>query len=276
MIPTDTQLREFLLRRMPAADAARLEQAILMEDEVAERLRAEEFDLIDDYAAGGLAPEDRADVERHLLTSVDNIHSLRIARLLSRESSLREAAPSAKQVEALGPRRRTGRFAAAGALLAAGLAAVVLIPHWEGTPRRPVGIAPPPVVLSAPAADSSHSPTEAGNSLPILTLLADVNRGSAQPRLHWRASLASVRLQAEVPHPERGTLYSIRVYDPAGRRLFEGAPRPVQAAGPYYFVDTVVPSAALGPGERIVSLLASNAAAAAPAKYTWHIVGLLD
>jgi hypothetical protein len=80
MIPTDAQLREFLLRRTPPEDAARVEEAIIVQDGVAERLRSEEFDLIDEYAANRLSAEDRTVVERHLLTSAENLHSLRIAR----------------------------------------------------------------------------------------------------------------------------------------------------------------------------------------------------
>jgi hypothetical protein len=279
VIPTDIELRAFLLGRMSAEDAARLEEAIILEDGVAERLRAEEFDLIDDYAAGRLMAADRADVERHLLTSVENVHSLRVARLMmAREDGVRDAAPpaqSATQAEVLRPRRRTARLAAMGALMAAGLAAVVLIPYWDRTPRRPVGV-PAPADSAIRAPGPARSPTEATDSLPILTLLADVSRGSTRPTLHWRADLASVRLQAEVPGPERSTLYSLSVYDIEGHRLFEGAALSVHVAGRYRFVDTALPSTALGPGPRTISLRASDAAEDAPAEYTWQVVGVPD
>jgi hypothetical protein len=276
MTPTDAQLREFLLRRMAAEDAVRLEEAIILEDGLAERLRAEELDLIDDYAADRLSTEEQADVERHLLRSTENVHSLRVARLLIRENASRQATPvGAKQAEVARPRRWRGSFA--GALVAAGLVAVALIPYWRGASRSPVEIAPPTAdssVLTPSSAPSST--TQAVDSPPILTLLADVNRGSTPPSLHWKSGLAAVRLQAEVPEPESGAQYSIRVYDMENHRLFEGAALPVHAAGRYSFVDTVVPSAALGPGERTISLQSSNAAEGAPAQYTWRTLGVLD
>jgi hypothetical protein len=279
VIPTDIELRAFLLGRMLAEDAARLEEAIILEDGVAERLRAEEFDLIDDYAAGRLMAADRADVERHLLTSVENVHSLRVARLmLAREDGVGDAATpvqSATQAEVLRPRRRSARLAAMGALMAAGLAAVVWIPYWDRTPRRPVGV-PAPADSAIRGPGQAQSPPESADSLPILTLLADVNRGSTRPTLHWKADFASVRLQAEVPGPEHSSLYSLSVYDMAGHRLFEGAALPAHVAGRYRFVDTVVPSKALGPGPRTVSLRLSDAAEGTPAEYIWQIDGVSD
>jgi hypothetical protein len=280
MTTTDTQLREFLLRRMPAENAARLEEAIIVEDGVAERLRAEEFDLIDDYAAGRLSAEDRASVEHHLLTATENVHSLRIARLLARESASREAPsePSASpsQVVRVPRRHAMGRRAWAGALLAAGLAGVVMIPQWTGTRHQPIATLPTAASADRPAPQSAQSPLEATTPLPILTLLADADRGSTRPILRWRADLASVRLQAEVSGPERDTLYSLRIYDTAGHRLFEGAALPVHAAGRYRFVDTTVPTTALGPGPRTISLQAADAIADAPPEYTWQVVGVLD
>jgi hypothetical protein len=277
MNPTDAQLREFLLHRMATDDAARLEEAVILEDGVAERLRAEELDLIDDYAAGRLTSEEQADVERQLLTSAEQVHSLRVARQLIRERTSREAqGMSGTQAAVARPHRWTGRFAATGALLAAGLIAVALIPNWTGTPRPPIQIPPPAADSAIPAPGSAPSPMKAADSPPILTLLADLNRGSTLPSLHWKAGLAAVRLQAEVPEPKRGARYSIRIYDHTGDRLFEGAALPVHAAGRYSFVDTVVPSAALGPGERTISLQSSDAAEGAPAQYTWRIVAVLD
>jgi hypothetical protein len=278
MTPSDAQLREFLLRRMPAQDAAQLEEAIIVTDWVAERLRDEEFDLIDDYAGGRLIAEDRADVERYLLTSVENVHSLRMARLLSRESASREPAlsvPGRTQIQGAQQRRWMARLAPLGVVLAAGLVAVALIPDWSRTARQP-GMTSTAARSEVPSALPESAPSKAADSIPILTLLADVNRGSASPVLHWRADAASIRLQAEVPGPERNTLYLLKVYDAAGRPLFEAAALSARTAGHYRFVDTVLPSKVLGPGARTVWLRASDTAEGAPPDYTWHIVGALD
>lgn len=302
MIPTDVQFREFLLRRMAPQDAARFEEAIILEEGVAERLREEEFDLLDDYAAGRLSGEDRADVERHLLTSVEITHSLRVSRLLARETGshetpmLGEAPPSGRAggtepAEKTARRHRwTGRYAAAGALLAAGIAAVAVFPFRERPPLGPLD-APPRAVGSAGSANSGNAgdltersavpgPAAPEPAASVLTLLAEASRGvgpaDARPTLHWRAGVAFLHLQVEVPDPVRDVGYSIQVSDAAGHRLFSGEPQTVHTAGRYRFIDSVVPSAAMGPGDRTISLRAADAAAGTPAKYTWRVVGALD
>jgi hypothetical protein len=302
MIPTDIQVREFLLRRMAPQDAARFEEAILLEEGVAERLREEEFDLLDDYAAGRLGGEDRADVERHLLTSVESTHSLRMSRLLAREAGSRETprlgeAPASGRpvdtefaVKTARRRRWTGRYAAAGALLAAGIAAVAVLPFRERPPLGPLD-APPRTAGSVDSANSGGAdylaqrsagpgPVAQEPAAPVLTLLAEASRGTgppeARPTLHWRAGVASVHLQVEVPDPVRDVGYSIQVSDAAGRGLFSGEPQTVHTAGHYRFIDSVVPSAALGPGDRTISLRAADAAAGTPAQYSWRVVGALD
>jgi hypothetical protein len=274
---SDAQLREFLLRRIPAQGVERLEEAIVVTDGVAERLRDEEFDLIDDYAAGRLNAVDRADVERHLLNSLENIHSVRMARLLSRESGSRDLGkPVSNAISALGTRRRRwmGRLAPFGVVLAAGLVAVALIPDWSRTPPQP-GMTSTAPRSEVPSALPPPAPNAAG-SIPIVILLADVSRGSASPVLHWRADAASIRLQAEVPGPDRNTLYVLRVYDGAGLPVFEAASLSAHSAGHYRFVDIVLPSKALGPGARSVSLWASDGAHGTAPDYTWHVVGALD
>jgi|GEM_PF-2890844 hypothetical protein len=301
MIPTDIQFREFLLRRMTPQDAARFEEAIILEEGVAEHLREEEFDLLDDYAAGRLGGEDRADVERYLLTSVESTHSLRMSRLLAREAGSRETprlgeAPPGRAVDTESVvktarrRRWTRRYAAAGALLAAGIAAVAVFPYRERPPLGPLD-APPRAAGSADSANSGDADYSARRSAvpgpaaqepaaPILTLLAEASRGAgpadARPTLHWRAGAASVHLQVEVPDPVRDVGYSIQVSDAAGRRLFSGEPQTVHTAGRYRFIDSMVPSAAMGPGDRTISLRAADAAAGTPAQYSWRVVGALD
>jgi hypothetical protein len=275
--PSDAQLREFLLRRLPAQEAARLEDAIIVTDGVAERLRDEEFDLIDAYAAGCLDAEDRADVERHLLTSVENVHSLRMARLLNRQSAPRRpisTMSTSTRIRSMGRRRWVSLVVPLGTVLAAGLVAVALIPDWNRNSRH-TGMIRTAAPSEAPSALPSPAP-DAADSIPIVTLLAEVNRGSGSPILHWKADAASVRLQAEVPGPDRNTHYLVRVYDAAGRPLFEAAALSAHTAGRYRFVDTILPSAVLGPGARTIALQSSDGAEDAAAVYTWHVVGALN
>lgn len=290
---TDPQLRAFLLRRLPTAETSRLEDAIVTEDGFAERVRDEEFGLLDDYAAGAMDAEDRTAVERHLLGTAQSLHSLRVARALRRqggpagaaESASRDrhnvASPAGGQAEA---RSRFGTRRAAGVatLLAAGIASLALIPVWHKgsnatapltpTPGLP-GNTPVPGTAAAPRLGDAPA-----GSLPIITLVAEVDRGAPHPTptVTIEAGAASVRLQAEVPELTPGLRYSLQVDDAAGRLLFEGSGLAIRVAGRYRFVEAVVPAAALGPGARTISLRASGAAREAPAKFSWHIIGLVD
>ena len=120
MTPTEFELRQFLLRRLPPPAVERMEEALFGEEGVAERLRGEEFDLLQDYAEGKLAAADRADVERYVLNSTESRHSLRVGRLIARAGKARVG------------HGRWRPIASVGGLLAAGLAALVLIPQWAG------------------------------------------------------------------------------------------------------------------------------------------------
>ena len=290
---TDPQLRAFLLRRLPAAETARLEDSIVTEDGVAERLRDEEFDLLDDYAAGVMNAEDRGAVERHLLNTAESLHSLKVAHALRRQGAAvgsAESAPADRPTtlsriggQAAGWWRfRPQRAAGAATLLAAGIAALALIPVWHSGPdgrdlRTDTLVLPGNTAAVAPASAPrlGDAPTD---SLPVITLVADVERGAPRPppQVKIAAGTASVQLQAEVPDAEPGVLYSLRVDDAAGRRLFEGSELAIHVAGRYQFVEAVVPSSALAPGARTISLRASSAPREAPAKFSWRITGLVE
>jgi hypothetical protein len=112
--------------------------------------------------------------------------------------------------------------------------------------------------------------------IPIVSLVADVNRGAGPQSLMVPTGVGTIRLQAEVPDVASDLQYSIVIDDAAGTRLFDGASLTVHSAGPYHFVDALVPAAALAPGERTVSLRESRAGEGAPPKFTWHVAGIVD
>ena len=253
---TNEQLRKLLLRDLPPEEVARMEEAILMEEGVAERLRDEEFDLIDDYVRGKLAGTERADMERYVLTTPEHVEALRVARALA--AQLSEAV--------VRPRWSRRRALPGAALLAAGLAAVVVIPHWStdmGTSSVPVVIpgAPPSVEL---APDQT------------ITLLTDTSRGGSRPVVRLASDAVAVRLQTEVPGPTGGASYSIRVNDAAGTLVFEKSHLATHVAGRYTFVEAVVPAEVFGSGARSVFLSVDGAAEATAPEYRWEITTIRD
>src|SRR5256885_5654174 len=63
------KLTQYLLGSLPAAEAERLDELSVTDDEVAEALRSVENDLIDAYAQGELDAEARAQFKIHYLAS---------------------------------------------------------------------------------------------------------------------------------------------------------------------------------------------------------------
>jgi hypothetical protein len=283
---TDVQLRQFLLRRLPADQSLSLEEAIVLEEGFAERLRDAEFDLLDDYAASRLNAEDATDVERYFLGSEENLNSIRVARALQQQELHREGgAPAPKPasqparaeqqqpaVERRWSRRRVSNMSL---LLAACLAAVVLIPVWLMVPNHPDPRSTAREVSPLGAA-VRPLPSLPAAALPVMSLLADVSRGAKPPSIEIDAGAQAIRLQVEVPDQTSQGLYSVHIKDATGRQLFEGSALAVYTAGPYRFVEAVVPAAALAPGERTVLLTESDALDSAAPTFTWQVTGFVN
>jgi hypothetical protein len=266
---TDDQLRKLLLQQLAPGEIERLEDAALIEDGVAERLREQEFDLIDDYVHGRLTGADRRDVERNLLTTPERLMSLRVARALAeqRRSSTADAG-SRKPARQWRP-NRVQLFAT---LAAAALAAVAFIPQWGSYFKQPGGSASPPGTFTpAPLPAHAALPMQASAAIPNVTLLADADRGRSRPVVHLVSGDPAVRLQAEVPEPKKASLYSLEVVSAAGTRLFSASDLMIRVAGAYRFVEVIVPAEALGPGARTITLRAEGSSEGEAPAYRWQI-----
>ena len=66
---TDRQLFDYLLGRLPPPDAERLDEASVVDDDCAARLRVVEDDLVDAYARGTLDEDTRQRFESYYLAS---------------------------------------------------------------------------------------------------------------------------------------------------------------------------------------------------------------
>ena len=80
----DRQLVDYLLNRLPPGDLERLEEASVVDDDVAARLRIVEHDLVDVYARGSLTGDTLAQFELHYLASPRRREQARFARKLVR------------------------------------------------------------------------------------------------------------------------------------------------------------------------------------------------
>jgi hypothetical protein len=101
----DRQLVDYLLGRASPEQLERLEEASIVDDEVAARLRIVEDDLVDAYARGALAGDERARFEAHYLSSPRRRQHVRFASGFVRAVDRAAAANPAPQ--SIGPATRT-------------------------------------------------------------------------------------------------------------------------------------------------------------------------
>jgi hypothetical protein len=262
---TNEQLRRLLLRQLAPVEIERLEQAMLLEDGVAERLREEEFDLVDDYVHGRLSTTDGSDFDRNFLITPERFVTLRVARAMAAQRHLNPAGSSTGKRAKYWRPSRFQAFATA-----AGLAAVALLGYWDVGLRRPVPSAADVSTraLPAPPAPVAAQPPE---TLTTVTLLADTNRGGAKAVLHLGSGHEAIRLQVEVPEPQAQALYSVEVGSAMEPRLLYAPKLAIRGAGVYRYVELTAPAEALGPGSRTVTLRIDGADADSTPQFRWQI-----
>jgi len=216
--PTDETLRRWLLQRLPPHEAEPLEQRLLAEAELGDRLRGAENDLLDDLVRGQLDDADRVAATRHFGATARDRLRLRIAAALARVVGRPRVAPRS----AWSSRRR--RITAIGALAAAAALVVAVI-----------GIRPPP------------------DATATITLMASQQRGAAVTEIAIPRGAAAVKLQVEVDAADVRYAVSIE-----GAAPFAARDVAVREAGAYRFVEVTVPAAALAAGEHRVRLVAER------------------
>jgi len=205
------------------------------------------------------------------------VESLRIARGLAAQRPAGVAASAMVRVP-----RKHPKLLPVAALLAAGLAAVVVIPHWgvdlgsSSTVHTSSEGGLVSAGSSASAVDSSAPPSVERIPDQTIILLTDTNRGGARPVVHLASDALTVRLQTEVPGPPRDVSYSLRVVDASGTPVFEKSHLSTRTAGPYTFVEAAIPADALGAGSRTIFLTVDGAAGATTPEYRWQIDTVRD
>ncbi len=292
---SDDRSRQYLLHRLPEAEAVQFEECILEEEGCAERLREAEDDLLDDYAAGRLAIDEGEAVERFLLHSPDGRQRLRFARAfaaMARESGSSDAATesiSGRNARANAPEApphvvRTFRarkwIAPLGLLMAASVAfALFVVPAVRrSTPASALpGDLSKEEPVTAPPGTAAPRPDQATPY--AVLLLAETQRGSGDAqRIAIPSGAEQVQLQLEVGDrpstPGQSTSYRVTVRDLDGQQLFVSDSLAAREVAAYRIVETVVPARVLGTGERRVFLTRVERDAAVPV-FDWNIALLV-
>jgi methionine-rich copper-binding protein CopC len=142
MIQNEDQkrIRLYLLGKLADGEKEQIEQELLANDDLFEEILIVEEELSDEYVAGKLSGEERADFERHFLATPERQQNLRFAQALNRyvtaeanrEPNSAYAAPPSWTKSWVG---RVGRIATVVAVIAVAVAALwFFISTWQ-TPR---------------------------------------------------------------------------------------------------------------------------------------------
>ena len=160
----DDRLRQYLLGGLQGEECVALEEEYVVDESALDRVQAAEYDLIDAYLAGQLAPGDRERFDRHYLASPVHRHRVATARQLRLAADRHDAAPKANAART----SREIRFGLTWVLAAAALVLAIAGGAWLMRARlaptvgpagaqNPAG-APAPAPAGTSAADAPKPP----------------------------------------------------------------------------------------------------------------------
>jgi len=216
----DEEIRDWLLRRLDASRSAALERHLFVDAELADRIDAIDCDLIDDCARGRLPAAEARRVRTRAAWRV------RFAKALV------ESQPHATMLPPAHARASAVRPTSWGLACAASLLLAFAGIRWQWfNPAR------------------TQSTIDA-SALPVVTLLAEQRRGAASP-LALPMHDGNVRVQAEIDDAAASpsSRYALSIAD-AERTVFVAHDLAPHTAGPYRFIEAIVPATALGPDMR--------------------------
>lgn len=274
----DAGIRLYLLGLLPEVAAETLEEGYLGQPDVLDRVRAVENDLLDDYAAGRLVPDEKTAFEARYLASP----RLRERVLAARALRLGVTGTATGAVAPVG-RSRSARWA--GLALAAGLLLGTWLVYRLSRPTAPPGASPPlaeRIPASSPTARTPPPGSDAPPPEPRPSLVAEAPVSPAPSSAPLVLALSPVLLRAEGPPPElavpagTGAIVLELERDPAmapsgarrleaviatveGARVWSGVARRHREAGrPLLQASVAPPPDRLVPGDYVLTLSAAN------------------
>jgi hypothetical protein len=225
-ILADNQLRDWLLHRLDPEQAAMVEEHVMSDDVIVDRLLELRADLFDDYARGNLDAETRRVLQARSLTSPADRDRMALALALAKSRSAKSR--SRGRVWAFGA-------LAAGVMLAAGLTLL----RYDDTPIQ--------------------TSASTRNVLPTIALRASVHRGAAAVDVDLPAGDA-LRLQMEIERPDPNARYALHIMD-GDVQVFQAHALSLLRAGPIDFIEATLPTPVMGPGTRRIVVTDEKSAA---------------
>ncbi|WP_257387244.1 hypothetical protein [Tahibacter caeni] len=243
---SDDVLRQWLLQRLPDAEAARLEAQLMQDDSLLDRLRDAETDLLDDAARGRLSTAEAQALREHRLADPAQRERLRAARAFAR---LRED-PSGAADEGIGPERPSPAARQASTLCESATA--------RRRPRGALVLAAAAGIIVAIAASVLWlvpAPVAPNAGIATYALLASTSRGNGPATLRIPAAGSAVRLQVEVADSARR--YQLFIETGARRQSVAADLQPRESRA-YAYIEATVAAGLLTPGRHRLLLVASN------------------
>ena len=234
---TREQLRGLLLHRLTEDERQRLHEVLAGDESVAEMLRREEADLVDDYAFGHLGVEDREAFERHLFVDSAIRERVRVAR------ALQNVAVELQSKVSVWDRWPTR---AAVALVAC----IFAIPLFTRM-NRDASVAP----LSAAKASPAKPAAGKAEFTTRIVLLTDLEHAGEARVVRVAIGAPGIQLVAEATSSDPSVFYELRVEDESGAWIFSAEDlRPVERQGRVFVEVSIPANASLGTGRRVVTL----------------------
>ena len=220
---SDREIRDWLLRRLDTQRNAAIEEQLFVDPDLADRVDGVECDLIDDCAHGRLPADDARIVQSH------DAWRMRFARAFA---ELQRPATAQTLRRARAPWLR--RAWPSAAIAASVLFAIVTF-SWNS-------MAPMPMETASTAL------------LPVVVLKLEQRRDAATP-LELPPNDGNVRLQAEIDDDSTGasSRYVLSVAE-GEHVLFMARDLAARYAGPYRFVEAIIPASSLGPAVRRIAV----------------------
>jgi hypothetical protein len=243
-------LRNLLLHRLSTEQSERWEERLLLEEQVAEQLEAEENDLLDDFARGRLSADDAERVERYLLASADASRRVAFAKALSRLRAS-EFPQVAQRSSSSWLRISAVALGAAACLLMVALT-VLHLSHKQSAGRAGASAS----TAATSAAASPQNSSQAKQALPFaIVLLADKVRGGQPLRFAIPSDIQQVEIQCEIPAGNAYPEYRMILSEASGSLVTLGKNlHPAKSSGIVY-VEVIVDAARLVPGQVSVSIV---------------------
>jgi hypothetical protein len=247
--PSDDQLRRYVLRQLPDAEAEAIEAAYFDDSALAARVDDADDDLARAYVDGTLEPADRAAFERSLdvpgrAARVAFIGGITAAAAQSRGSAL--PMPPAMR----SPGTAWTALAAAAVLLLAVGGWWLLAPIPPATPAPQADAQPPGPAPTVPAAPATAPDVVVALALPVTA----TRSGGAAPTIELPGDATVVLLRLAVPVPSLSDLTAdVRGVD--NGRQWRGVPTPPAPDAPAATTAEVrVPAAELPAGDYILTV----------------------